>query len=333
LDPWLTAVIPSALNCLKLIGSADLQPTLGFVLSDSNNLDSVKYQIQIDDVNTFATPVVDYTSDLDTQGTTDFTVGQAEGTGSYAAGAEAQELTTGNYYWRVKAIDDKDGESDWTTATGTPAFQIDQSRPTNATNVYMKAHSAAVSTFDKDDDVAWFSRNDLYFSWDAGTDSEGVKGYCLYLGTDSEADPATQKGLLGTSPISTTGTTCEFITDATEIDFTNSALRSFDWLSSSDSAYYFKVKTIDIANNTYVGADDSNYVSLKFDNTQPNTVTSISAASGTFSNTADMYFTWPTTVGTTATDLHSGVLGFQYGLNSQVDWQGDTTDILLSLNY
>jgi hypothetical protein len=309
------------------------QPELGFVLTDPNSLDSVKYQIQIDDNDDFSSPVADYSSVLATQGTRSFTVGQAVGSGSYSSGEEGQELITGNYYWRVRTIDDKDGQSDWATASGSPAFRIDQSRPDNATNMTMKAHDESLITYNVDDDTTWFSNNDLYFSWDAGTDAEGVKGYCVYLGTDSEGDPATQKGLLGDSPVSTTGTTCEFITDQISIDFSSSALRSYEWLSSSNSLYYFKVKTVDVANNIFVGADDTNLISFYFDNTAPENVAAISAPSGSFSNTADMYFTWPTIVGQAGTDAHSGILGFQYAINTQSNWIGGTTDPNTGLDY
>lgn len=311
----------------------NLQPTIGFVLSDPNNSDTVKYRIQINDSNTFTAPLLDYTSDLGAQGTREFTVGQAAGEGSYLYGEEGQELETGNYYWRVQAIDNKGGTSAWTTAAGTPAFKVDQSRPTNASDVIVKSHVGASLSYSLEDELQWFSRNDLYFSWTAGTDTEGVKGYCLYLGADEAGDPATQKGLLGTSPISTTGTTCQFITDDTEIDFSASSLRSFEWLSSSADPYYFKVKTIDIANNTYVGDDDTNYVSFKFDKTPPQTVPAISASGGVLSSTADMYFNWPTSGGQAASDTHSGILGFQYALNSTTTWYGDTTDEKTGYDY
>ncbi|MDY0097503.1 MAG: hypothetical protein RBS01_04095, partial [Candidatus Dojkabacteria bacterium] len=165
------------------------------------------------------------------------------------------------------------------------------------------------------------------------SDQQGVKGYCLYLGQNSEGNPATEKGLLGTSPLSTTGTTCDFITAETSIDFANSALRSYGWLTSSNEKYYFKVKTVDIANNIYEGPDVTNYISFKFDNTSPQNVSSISAPSSTFSSTADMYFTWPISENNGGSDLHSQLLGFQYALNTRDTWYGDLTDETTGLTY
>jgi len=326
-------VIPESSFYINGQFSNDTQPTLSFVLSDPNSIDSVKYRIQMNTSDDFSSPLVDYTSALAAQGTFSFTVGREVGDGNYDVGSVDQTLDSGNYYWRIMTIDNLDGDSAWTTAPGTPAFKIDQTRPTNATDVSMKAHAGATASYSEDENTNWFSRNDLYFTWTAGTDAEGVKGYCVYVGTDPEGDPATQKGLLGTSPVSTTGTSCEFIIDDTEIDFANSALRSFAWLSSSAEPYYFKVKTIDIANNVFVGADETNLVSFNFDNTAPQNVVAISAASGSFSNIQDMFFTWPTSGGAGGSDAHSGVLGFQYGLNSTANWQGENTDETTGVKY
>lgn len=326
-------VIPESSFYINSQFTNNLNPTLGFVLTDPNSIDAIKYRIQISEDPGFSPPLIDYTSELAAQGTSFFSVGQAAGDGTYSVGSEGQQLATGSYYWRVKAIDDKSGESDWTVAPGTPAFRIDLARPTNASNVRMKAYKNAINEYVESEDVIWFNRNDLYFQWDPGTDTEGVKGYCLYLGADSMGDPGQQKGLLGSSPISTTGSNCQFITDNTEIDFSNSAFRGTEWLSSSLDKYYFKVKTIDIANNTYEGPDVSNFISFNFDNTPPQNVTAISAASGTFSNTADMFFTWSMGEGHGGSDDHSGLLGFQYALNSRSQWYGDNIDPFTSLPF
>jgi hypothetical protein len=304
----------------------NLQPTLGFVLSDPNNLDTVRYRIQIDTNPDFNTPIIDYTSALAAQGTRVFTVGQGAGDGTYLVGEEVLELSTELYYWRVRAIDDKDSASSWSVAPGTPAFQIDLTIPTNATNMRMKAHADALHEYEESEQDIWFRRNDLFFSWDPGSDVHGVKGYCVYLGQDPEGDPAVNKGILGTSPISTTGTTCQFITDQTEIDFANTAYRNMSWLFSSNNKFYFKIKTIDIAHNIFNGPDDTNFVSFKFDNTPPQNVTALYGSSNVYSSTSDINIMWPTSGGQQASDEHSGVLGFQYALNTQDTWYGEQTD-------
>ncbi len=328
-----TPTIPPSSYYINGQYTNNLQPTLDFILSDPNNIDGIGYEIQIATDPDFLNMITRYISPMGAQGAQSFTVGQAQGTGNYVVGAEAQEISTGSYYWRVKAIDDKGGESDWTVAPGTPSFIVDLSRPTNATNVRMKAHVGAINEYYESPTTIWFNRNDLFFKWDEGSDAEGVKGYCLYLGDDNLADPANQKGLLGTSILSTTGTDCQFITDQTEIDFANSAYRGATWLTSSDAKYYFKVRTIDIANNTFVGPDDTNFISFNFDNTPPQNVTAISAASGTFSNTADMFFTWPTSTEHAGSDENSGLLGFQYALNDRNTWFGNSIDPTTGLSF
>jgi len=108
----------------------DNTPTLTFTLSDPDDSEQVKYQIQIDDNSDFSSVVVDYTSAFQNEGSASFTVGQAEGSGSYTTGSEGQTLSDGSYYWRVKTIDDDSAESSWTTAnSGNIAFKADTTAP------------------------------------------------------------------------------------------------------------------------------------------------------------------------------------------------------------
>jgi hypothetical protein len=326
-------VIPESSFYINGKFTNSVQPIFNFVLTDPNTTDAVGYRIQVANNSEFSELVLDYTSPMGPQGANHFTVGQTQGDGEYLSGSEAQELGTGPYYWRVKNIDEKNGESDWAVAPGTPAFSIDLSIPTSATNTRMKAHSGAMHEYSQSEDDLWFNRGDLYFEWDPGTDDEQVKGYCLYLGQDSEANAGSEKGILGDSPLSTTGSTCDFITENTYIDFSNSALRGTTWLTSSSQKYYFKVITIDVANNVFDGPETTNYISFKFDNTPPENVTAISAPSSTFSSVSEMHFSWPTSQGNGGSDLHSGVLGFQFALNSKDTWYGDTLDTTTGLEY
>ncbi|MCA9381255.1 hypothetical protein KC678_03245 [Candidatus Dojkabacteria bacterium] len=96
--------------------STNGQPNLYFTLDDPNAGDTVKYRIQISIVSDFSTQVVDYTSDLRAQGVSNFTVGQAVGSGSYTIGSSGQSLGSGGYYWRVKAIDNNSEESAYAAA-------------------------------------------------------------------------------------------------------------------------------------------------------------------------------------------------------------------------
>lgn len=173
----------------------------------------------------------------------------------------------------------------------------------------------------------WTNNLSPYFSWTAGADNSGgsgLKGYCLYLGADSTGDPATAKGLLGTSPVSTTGTTCQFIVSSTSIDFATTSYRGSTWLSTSSSSYYLNVKAIDNSGNLFA---TSAQFQFRFDNTAPTNTTYISCASGNFSNVVDMNFSWPTSGSAASSDSNSNLLGWQYQINSTSGtWLGTTTD-------
>jgi hypothetical protein len=95
----------------------DGTPTLEFVQYDPDG-DDIQYTIQIDDDDNFSSAAVDYTSELLAQGGASFTVGQAEGAGTYTEGSEGQALPEGDYYWRVMSTDEHGFESDWSVANG-----------------------------------------------------------------------------------------------------------------------------------------------------------------------------------------------------------------------
>ncbi len=196
--------------------------------------------------------------------------------------------------------------------------------PTNASGLIMDKTNGGTALSSN----SWTNNPSPYFSWTAGADNSGgsgLKGYCLYLGTDSNGNPATAKGLLGTSPVSLTGTTCQFIVSSTSIDFATSSYQGSTWLTSSSSPYYLNIKAVDNAGNIYTGS--STQFQFRFDNTQPTNVSYISPASGNFSNVADMSFSWPITGAAAASDTNSGLLGYQYQINgTSGTWLGTQTD-------
>jgi len=173
-----------------------------------------------------------------------------------------------------------------------------------------------------------------YLSFTAGADNgggSGLKGYCVYLGTDSLADPATTKGMLGTSPVSTTGSTCQFIIASTALDLSTSGYIGTA-LTSSASPYYLLLKAIDNGNNIYQGASAS--FAFLYDGTAPTNVAYLSTPSTIYSNVNEMVFSWPTAGASSASDTHSGVLGYQYQINSSSGtWKGTTTSSECGLDY
>lgn len=214
-------------------------------------------------------------------------------------------------------------------------FSNDLVEPTtNASTIIMSSAPSGGYNIAND---AWTNVSLPTFTWTGGADNaggSGLRGYCLYLGTDTNADPGNSvtlsgsAGMLTNSPLSIVGTDCSFIVGSTGLN-----LASGSYLSSSfvtGTTYYLKIKAIDNAGNTYNTAS-ANF-SFRFDNTKPTNVNFLSCASGSFSNVADMSFTWPISGSAQASDANSGVLGWQYQINSTSGtWLGTTT--AMGLNY
>ncbi len=165
---------------------------------------------------------------------------------------------------------------------------------------------------------AWTNGASPYFSWTAGTDADsGIKGYCLYLGNDNSADPATTKGLLGASPV-TTGGNCQFIVTGTSVDLGTSGYIATA-MTTSSTPYYLRIKAIDGAGNL---STSTAQFSFRFDNTPPSNPGFITAPSG-FVNNKNVSLTWPTSGGNAAADGHSGLSGLQYRIGTTT-WYGDS---------
>ncbi|MDI6641226.1 MAG: hypothetical protein QME68_02825, partial [Elusimicrobiota bacterium] len=91
-------------------------PILQFTQSDPDTTDTLEFRIQISTFSDFSINVVDYTSELISQGPTNYTL---------------PFLSEGTYYWRVMSIDQYDATSPWTLANnGNIAFRIDLTLPT-----------------------------------------------------------------------------------------------------------------------------------------------------------------------------------------------------------
>ncbi len=99
---------------------SETTPALQFDLTDPDAGDIVKYQLQIDDEASFASPLV-----ADVTESSGSAVPRSNVTYTPSA------LGEGRYYWRVKAIDDEAAESGWATANGgSAAFYVDAGDPT-----------------------------------------------------------------------------------------------------------------------------------------------------------------------------------------------------------
>ena len=245
--------------------------------------------------------------------------------------AAIQALPVTSQKISVKAVMGFGGADTPSIASIAVGLTTDTAAPTtNATALAMTRSNGGTAMTSN----AWTNNIAPYFSWTAGADNAGgvgLKGYCLYIGTDAAGDPATSKGLLGTSPVSTSGSTCQFIVTGTSIDLATASYRGGTWLSSASTPYYVNVKAIDNAENIFAGS--SVQFQFRFDNTVPTNTSYISCASGSFSNVADMNFSWPTTGSAASSDANGGLLGWQYQINSTSGtWLGTTTEAILGVN-
>ncbi len=243
--------------------------------------------------------------------------------------------TGANRYIQVKATLAQTTGTSPTLDNFTIYYASDSVAPeTNASSPLMFLSNGGKSVLSDGWDIA----SSPYFSWTAGSDSEsGIKGYCLYLGTSNTADPTTSSpGLLaaGASPVSATNTQCDggngFIVSGTSIDLTTAGYLGTA-MTSSTSPYYFGVAAVDNAGNV-----DSSFTffSFKFDGTPPTNSTYVSCPGGSFTSLGDMSFSWPSSGPTASSDSISGLLGWQYQLDSSSGaWQGNTHSNLLDLDY
>ena len=164
----------------------------------------------------------------------------------------------------------------------------------------------------------WTNGASPKFTWTPAADSgSGIRGYCVYVGTDNTADPISTKGMLGVSPTATGGH-CQFVVSGPEIDLGTPGYLATP-LTTSSAPYYVTVKAIDNAANVTTG---SGQFYFRFDNTPPANPGFITAPSG-FVNTKDVTLTWPTTGPNAPDDVHSGLVGLQYRIGPGGTWYGD----------
>ncbi|MBU0975908.1 hypothetical protein KJ918_03855, partial [Patescibacteria group bacterium] len=184
----------------------DNTPSLQFDLSDPNSGDIVKYQIQIDDDSDFLSLVVDYTEGA----------GSAEPRNDVTYTPTA--LDDGQYYWRVKTIDDELAESEWAVSNGgAVAFGVDTIAPTDPNDLISTSHTVSV----------WSNDNTVDLSWTAGTDTggSGVDGYSYLWDTSASTVPDDTKDI-----------------EESVTTLTSAAL-------DDGNAHYFHIRTVDNVGN------------------------------------------------------------------------------------
>ncbi len=249
-----------------------------------------------------------------------------------------------NRYLQVKAILQSSNQSSTPSFSGMSFRYVqDTVKPSvNASNIqyYSSAQGGQLQTPNN-----WTNIHLPYISWTEGqdnTEGSGLRGYCLYLGQDPNADPALEGGLLSsTSPVHTTETECEFIIDTPYIDLSNTTYHGDIWMSSSNTDYYFKVKAVDYTGNVYgTTVSDSETYIFKLDNTLPLNPKGISAPQEYQREISSFTLYWAETGLSAASDAHSGIKGYQYRIGEDGLWFGtnhtgdqDCQDLLTNTTY
>ena len=177
-------------------------------------------------------------------------------------------------------------------------------------------------------------------TWTAGTDDTAVAGYCISLDEQTvdatpsaSLNPETDAGEMnGLDDGITNNSTCPYIVAGTSVD-----LSSISGLTlPTNKQYWFSIKAVDAAGNVAndIAGPWQDLVSFKYDSTVPTNVAYLTMPSTNFSNVVDMNFSWPTSGGSASSDSESGVLGWQYQLNSSAgSWQGTTYNAEFDLDY
>ncbi len=209
----------------------------------------------------------------------------------------------------------------------------DQTAPTqNATGVIL-ANSVA--------NDQWINFKPT-INWTAGIDNDGgngVEGYCISLDEVNPNDPSQTLDPISSSGILTGiddgvgNSACPYIVSNTSINLSEIE----DLVLTSNKKYYFSIKAVDYAGNVWDGlaGNYQDLVFFRYDATVPQNVMYISTPSSNFGNINEMFFSWPITGSSQALDNESGILGWQYSINSSSAgaWKGSTLSQELGVEY
>lgn len=152
-----------------------------------------------------------------------------------------------------------------------------------------------------------------YFSWNAADDNvggSGVVGYCMYFGTDANADTSSSGLLTGNSIFNANGI-CEQATTST--NFNSSSDRINTGSLNNGSTYYFRVRAFDRTGNL----SEVSTTRIRYDSVNPEQRTLITVPSAV--NSAVFKVSWIGGLGNDPfIDTGSGVAGIKYCVTSLV---------------
>ncbi|MCB9882608.1 MAG: S8 family serine peptidase [Planctomycetes bacterium] len=164
------------------------------------------------------------------------------------------------------------------STTSNITITVDGTSPSLVTNLRSTTHAT----------TGWSNDPSITYAWTAATDNlSGIDGYGLFT---SLGGPGSPSNVLDIGAVTTYSET----------------------LASSSQPYYFNMKSVDRSGNwTSSYANTGPY---RIDAVEPGVATGLQTTShtpGTWSNDSTVDFTW-----TAATDAHSGVDGYSYGVTT-----------------
>ncbi len=233
-------------------------------------------------------------------------------------------------YLQYRVFIDMTGKSDLITLEEISiSFSAsDQTPPdVNATNIYLG------NSIENND---WLNFAPTII-WDAGVDDivENEVSYCISLNEvginegSQLLNPAQNSGVLPSDDEAV----CPHIVNDSSVD-----LSEVEGLSlTTNKKYFFSIKAIDPSGNIWEGVSQEyqDLIQFRYDNSPPSNVMYISTPSTDFGNVNDMFFNWPITGASQATDDQSAILGWQYAINSSAseNWKGTDTHSKLGIQY
>ncbi len=215
-------------------------------------------------------------------------------------------MHVGQRYVQYQIVLSDGGSYDAAVTSVTIEHNNDLNSPTAPSGVVIKRSStgSVISS-------GGWTNTSPYFSWTAATDNvggSGVAGYCLYVGTNANADPTVDgKGIISTSSPINTGGLCDYATADTNFNSNASSLALVH-----GQTYYIRIVAFDQAGN--VTTDTPATSSFKYDNVAPwiGTVTSFPSAT----NTKNYRFSW--LAASPYTENDSGLAGIKYCITNLV---------------
>ena len=234
--------------------SASTTSTLNFSQSDDNVGDYLQYRVQIDDTSDFSSLVVDYTSASSTASSTpistSFTVGQAEGSGSYAVGTSSQTLSDASYYWRIRSIDLASATSSFAAAnSGSMAFGVDTTAPSSVGAPSFGAITASSIVVNKPTSIT--ENGSGLYQWQVRRDSSNELGFNS-TSTTSITDSSLSKNTQYTYDVQFKDNTSNTSSYGTSI--TKYTLAGTPTNFSGTESFYTMDLTVDTFPNSSVGS-------------------------------------------------------------------------------